>query len=545
MRPAPLPEVAGPQAAVTVGYVAAVAPSLAVVPVSDLLHDDATVQFLLQQSLLVRAQEEEEARELEEVKRMEEAVVTKMQRLEAEVQMYAGQDLSLLSDFERAAVTLVARSDALRRRRERRRKRKKQRKKKLPPCSSSSLSTSLCSSTTSSSSPVLQLRRRDRYPQCICSCSLCSSWTRFLTCLLWFFDRCLVRWCRKLWFARSCRPSLVVDILFVPLRQIPMVQTVQQTTEIPQLPFVLRWSMPLLCRSCGSTGCTSPCTAQCLVRPWIQILRQFTEIFTFFYVKRWITDPEVDSRPALCPRLQRTAWFDLGYKFCVSLRRISRFFYVNWWITDPEVDSQLSGHVFFALEMWTLFYCPLYLVVTCSLCGGESFSPDDAYVSALDSVMPMKGKHTINYLQYHEYGSGRPSLEWEVQWDFRVHSSSCGALCGVVHSPFEWFYHRCHCNYRDLVLFVGRLPCCRSVCVAMSCGGGFFSPGCAYDSVWDSVKPIAGKYFFNYFQYQDVVGCVAMSCGGDSFSPYGAYDFAWDSVKPTKGTYTINFIQHP
>ena len=29
----------------------------------------------------------------------------------------------------------------------------------------------------------------------------------------------------------------------------------------------------------------------------------------------WITDPEVDSRPALCSRIQRTAWFDRGYKF--------------------------------------------------------------------------------------------------------------------------------------------------------------------------------------------------------------------------------------
>ena len=63
---------------------------------------------------------------------MEEAVVTKMQRLEAEVQMYAGQDLSQLSDLERAAVLFVARSDALRRRRERRRKRKKRKMKKLP-----------------------------------------------------------------------------------------------------------------------------------------------------------------------------------------------------------------------------------------------------------------------------------------------------------------------------------------------------------------------------------------------------------------------------
>ena len=35
--------------------------------------------------------------------------------------------------------------------------------------------------------------------------------------------------------------------------------------------------------------------------------------------------------------------------------------------------------------------------------------------------------------------------------------------------------------------------CCGSVCVAMSCGGGFFTPGGAYDSVWDSVRPMTGK----------------------------------------------------
>ena len=40
VRPAPLPEVAWPQVAVTVGYVAAVAPSLAVVRELNLLHDD-------------------------------------------------------------------------------------------------------------------------------------------------------------------------------------------------------------------------------------------------------------------------------------------------------------------------------------------------------------------------------------------------------------------------------------------------------------------------------------------------------------------------
>ena len=74
-------------------------------------------------------------------------------------------------------------------------------------------------------------------------------------------------------------------------------------------------------------------------------------------------------------------------------------------------------------------------------------------------------------------------------------------------------YHRPHCNCRDLVLFVGRLPyvasmCCGGVCVAMSCGGGGFTRDDAYDSVWDSVKLMAGKYSFNYFQYQVDVGVL-------------------------------------
>ena len=109
------------------------APSLVVAPVA--AHDEldtASVQYLLQQSLLARVEEEEEAKEQEEDKRQEEAVVTRMQRLETEVTKYAGRDRSQLSDLEKAAVVLVAHSDALRRRRERRRKMKKRKKKKLP-----------------------------------------------------------------------------------------------------------------------------------------------------------------------------------------------------------------------------------------------------------------------------------------------------------------------------------------------------------------------------------------------------------------------------
>ena len=37
------------------------------------------------------------------------------------------------------------------------------------------------------------------------------------------------------------------------------------------------------------------------------------------------------------------------------------------------------------------------------LCGGESFSSDDASDSELDSVMPTKGKYTIIPVQYQDF----------------------------------------------------------------------------------------------------------------------------------------------
>ena len=72
-----------------------------------------------------------------------------------------------------------------------------------------------------------------------------------------------------------------------------------------------------------------------------------------------------------------------------------------------------------------------------------------------------------------------------------------------VHCPFEWFLLivatatgvTSYSSSADC--FGSAAPlCCESVCVAMSCGGGF-TPGGAYDSVWDSVKPMTGNYFFN------------------------------------------------
>ena len=123
---------------------------------------------------------------------------------------------------------------------------------------------------------------------------------------------CMVRQCRiPCWF-RSCCSSAVVFLPFVPQRQIPMVQTVQQTTEIPQLPFVIRWWMPLLCRSCGS-----------------QVV----------YL-----------------RTQRTAWFDSGYMRCVILRSIS-FSTCIGVVMDPQVDSRPA-----------LFQCLLGSTVNTSFC---------------------------------------------------------------------------------------------------------------------------------------------------------------------------------
>ena len=90
---------------------------------------------------------------------------------------------------------------------------------------------------------------------------------------------------------------------------------------------------------------------------------------------------------------------------------------------------QFLDKVFHRCSSWTRFSCPWLWEMT----GGESFSPDDAYDSALDSVMPMKGKYTIN--------SSVPGVR----------------------------------------------------CVAMSCGGESFSPDDACDSAWDSVMPTKGN----------------------------------------------------
>ena len=76
-----------------------------------------------------------------------------------------------------------------------------------------------------------------------------------------------------------------------------------------------------------------------------------------------------------------------------------------------------------------------------------------------------------------EFEFRRPSLEREVQLDVCVHCSSCGTLRDVVHSPL-----------------IGSIFVTGGICVAESSGGWSFTPDGTYDSIWDSVMPMIGRY---------------------------------------------------
>ena len=104
------------------------------------------------------------------------------------------------------------------------------------------------------------------------------------------------------------------------------------------------------------------------------------------------------------------------------------------------------------------------------------------------------------------YGFGRPSLEREVHFIF-VFTAPVAELNVVSFTvPLNgWIIAATatvviSCSSADM--------CCGSVCVAMSCGGGF-TPGGAYDSVWDSVKPMTGKFFFLISSFKRSLGVYA------------------------------------
>ena len=105
--------------------------------------------------------------------------------------------------------------------------------------------------------------------------------------------------------------------------------------------------------------------------------------------------------------------------------------------------------------------------------------------------------------------------------DFRLVSVFCVALgstadtCGAsVYKAFWKNFSHLSLKRWIAVLEVDSrlsvLPVFSAMLGSTVAGGESFSPDDAYDSAWNSVKPMKGKYTINYFQYQDVVGCVCM-----------------------------------
>ena len=88
--------------------------------------DQATVQFLLRQSLLAHAEEEEKAREEAEVKELEEKVDRMMEQLAEKFWEVARRDGFRLSPnlsiLERTAFALVGHSEMLRDKKEKKRR---------------------------------------------------------------------------------------------------------------------------------------------------------------------------------------------------------------------------------------------------------------------------------------------------------------------------------------------------------------------------------------------------------------------------------------
>ena len=228
--------------------------------------------------------------------------------------------------------------------------------------------------------------------------------------------------------------------------------------------------------------------------------------------------------------------------------RVLTYFYVPLYLTaicsilvclrstgTPFFRESTSGHAVFIASWFDSGYIQSGTLLSC---GGDSFSPDVAYSSSLDSVMPMKGKHTISYLQYHEYGSGIPSLEQEVQWDFQ--SSQLQLRSSL------W------CRSQSLWLIVPSLPLRQpfpralrqQIALLRGClrrgvvwWWRFFSRWCLRFCVGQRFAD-EGIVTFNYFQYLDVVGCVAMSCGG-GFTPCGLTFLFGTVVKPMTGNFFL------
>ena len=204
--------------AASVGYVAAGAPSLSVVLVSDMMHDDATVQYLLKQSLLARQaeldrrkrrveEEEKKAKEKEEEKELEQA----RRELRTLLAVPAPRRTAEQETRVRACRSVLGAAY--------KRKRKKRRKKKTPLLPLPILRFAALIVDNGSGMCWLVLLVTILLVLCfrLLSMPFAIPQVQFLVKVICPLLSCLVvlvRQCRELWILRSCSPSLAVNIPF-------------------------------------------------------------------------------------------------------------------------------------------------------------------------------------------------------------------------------------------------------------------------------------------------------------------------------------------
>ena len=307
--------------------------------------DSSSLRFLTASALKARREEEEEERKKKEKEKMEERSAV---HVEAAVAL------------ERARLLLEQAS--------KRRKRKKRRKQRTP--------------RTSSLPSLRRPRRRPRrwhapgWFSSVFLLALCSSlslagprcfpsrpfWTRRTVTRFFFTMACarlvlLVLFTSRCVFSLVCRPMMLgikagmdqTDILALVDTGICMVK-VQLLDEVV---------VPAVCNDI----CPGP--AACTVG----------DDFRFVSVFCVALGSTADTCGA---SVYKAFWKNFSH---LSLKR---------WIAVLEVDSRLSVLPIFSAMLGS------------TVAGGESFSPDDAYDSAWNSVKPMKGKYTINYFQYQD-----------------------------------------------------------------------------------------------------------------------------------------------
>ena len=254
LRPERLVDAQGPQ-----GGLERAAPPCAVVPSlslpslgDDAGHDVTSTQFLRRCALAQRERERVKEAETKRQKRFEEREEVKKRADEIQSLLAVPRDLRTPAQLRRFQELAAQSSDSwafLRR------KRKKKRKKKAPKASSSRG----------------RARRRQRQWH---FCGAGSAGYVPLPVFPLVSGRLVML---GIMAGMEQKGFKFVDIPFVQQRQFPLVQTIHQTTEILQLLFDFRWSMPLLCGSC-SFSCAAVETF--LALPQLQLVEKSSPVFS-------------------------------------------------------------------------------------------------------------------------------------------------------------------------------------------------------------------------------------------------------------------------